>query len=385
MKILSWLFVILLISQLVLAQTDAKLVLAEPQPNPLSLVVAPVSVPQVAEKLTTLPLDKGLPVIVRVGVYYHSITAFDESAGTFTGTIDSRLRWEDSRLRYLAAETPQGFKEYRGSAADEQLQNIWSPGVAFTNLIDTPSYQVTNVRIFPDGGVEVMQRTTAKFMVKMDAGNFPFDRQTLPVEVEIRKETTNETTLVVLQEDLDFSRAARDIELDGWQIGLVNVQHLVRPGWYGEFHSALAIELGVKRQAAKVAPTIFIPLTASLFIPLVALWMNSLKNGEFQIEAFELANVIVGGLFAMIALNFTINSAYPIIASGDNTVTRLFALNYVTLGVALLIVIFMYRFRFFKRLFGVYIQKEIFLFLLWAVPVLSLGTLSAFILLAVVS
>ena len=256
--------------------------------------------------------------------------------------------------------------------------------MAFTNLIDTPSYQVTNVRIFPDGWVEVMQRTTAKFMVKMDAGNFPFDRQTLPVEVEIRKETTNEAALIVLQEDLDFSRAASNIVLEGWQIGLVNVQHSVRAGWYSEVHSALTIGLGVKRQTANVAPTIFIPLIASLFIPLVALWMNSLKNGEFQVEAFELANVIVGGLFAVIALNFTINSAYPLIASGDNTVSRLFALNYGTLGVVMLIVIFMYRFDFVKRLFGVYIQKETFLFLLWAVPVLSLGTLTAFILLAVV-
>jgi len=394
MRMLCWFFAILLVSQLVLAQTDTKLVLAqtatelttpaEPQPNPPSMAVDAVSVPQVAQNLASLPLDKGLPVIVRVGVYYQSITAFEENAGTFTGTIDSRLRWEDPRLRYLAAETPQGFKEYRGPAADKQLQLIWSPGVAFTNLIDTPSYQVTNVRIFPDGWVEVMQRTTAKFTVKMDAGNFPFDRQTLPVEVEIRKETTNEAALIVLQEDLDFSRAASNIVLEGWQIGLVNVQHSVRAGWYSEVHSALTIGLGVKRQAANVAPTIFIPLIASLFIPLVALWMNSLKNGEFQVEAFELANVIVGGLFAVIALNFTINSAYPLIASGDNTVSRLFALNYGTLSVVMLIVIFMYRFDFVKQLFGVYIQKETFLFLLWAVPVLSLGTLTAFILLAVV-
>ena len=33
--------------------------------------------------------------------------------------------------------------------------------------------------------------------------------------------------------------------------------------------------------------------------------MNRIEEGEFQIEAFEQANVIVGGLFAVVALNFT--------------------------------------------------------------------------------
>jgi hypothetical protein len=147
----------------------------------------------------------------------------------------------------------------------------------------------------------------------------------------------------------------------------------------------LNIGLEVKRQAGKVMAPIFIPLIASLLIPLVALWMNSMENGEFRVEAFELANVIVGGLFAVIALNFTINSSYTIIASGDNTVSRLFALNYVTLGIALGVVIFMYRFNTLKWLFGADVQEEAFTFLLWAMPVLAFGTAAAFICVAMVS
>jgi hypothetical protein len=370
-----FLIAMLFISQLVVAQADNS-----------QKTTAPVTVAAVntVQDLTTLPLDKGLPVMVRTGIYYQSISTFDENADTFNGTIDLRLRWEDPRLRYSAAETPKGFQEYQGSKADDKLKNIWSPVVAFTNMVDTPSYQVTNVRIFPDGWVEVMQRTTAQFSISMDAGNFPFDRQTLAVDVEIRKETTNEASLVVLQEDLDFSRAAQDIALDGWDMRLVSVTRPIRPAWYGEFHSALRIGLEIKRQAGKVMAAIFIPLIASLLIPLVALWMNSIENGDFRVEAFELANVIVGGLFAVIALNFTINSSYTVIASGDNTVSRLFALNYVTLGLVLGVVIFMYRFNTLKQLFGATLQEETFLFLLWAMPVLAFGTAAAFICAAMV-
>jgi hypothetical protein len=365
-----FLMAIIFASQLVVAQAD------ESQKTTVPMTVAAV---KTAQDLTSLPLDRGLPVVVRTGIFYQSITAFDENAATFNGTVDLRLRWEDQRLRYSAAETPKGFQEYQGAKAEDKLKSIWSPVVAFTNMVDTPSYQVTNVRIFPDGWVEVMQRSTAQFSINMDAGNFPFDRQTLAVEVEIRKENTNEASLVVLQEDLDFSRAAKDMAIDGWDMGLVSINRLARPAWYGEFHSALNIGLEVKRQASKVMASIFIPLIASLLIPLVALWMNSMENGEFRVEAFELANVIVGGLFAVIALNFTINSSYTIIASGDNTVSRLFALNYITLGTALGVVIFMYRFNTLKWLFGAAVQEESFIFLLWAMPVLAFGTATAFI------
>ncbi len=90
--------------------------------------------------LTSLPLGKGLPVLVRVGLYFQSITAFDDNEGTFTGTVDMRLRWEDTRLRYLAETTPRGFQEYRGPKADQKLKEVWVPGVAFTNLKESPSY-----------------------------------------------------------------------------------------------------------------------------------------------------------------------------------------------------------------------------------------------------
>jgi Neurotransmitter-gated ion-channel ligand binding domain len=334
------------------------------------------------QDLTSLPLGKGLPVMVRVGLYFQSITAFDDNEGTFTGTVDMRLRWEDPRLRYPAETTPRGFQEYRGPKADQKLKEVWVPGVAFTNLKGSPSYQTTSLRIFPSGWVEVMQRTTGQFTVPIDSGAFPFDKQTLGVEVTVRRETTGEASLVVLQEDIDFSRPAQDLSIDGWTPGLVNVKRYTQPSWYGEFHSGLVVGLTVARNSGNVVASVFIPLLASLLIPLLAIWMNSTEEGEFVIDAFELANVIVGGLFAVIALNFTINAAYSSVATGDNTVTRLFGLNYVTLGLGLTIVVLLYRYNVPMRLFGRYVQEQIFSYLSWAVPLLAVGTALAFILVA---
>ena len=326
-----------------------------------------------------MPRGKGLPLAVRTGLYFQSIKAFDDKEGLFTGTVDLRLRWNDSRLRYPAETASRGFQEFRGPEADEKIKEIWVPLVAFTNLKDSPSYQTTNLRIYPDGEVELMQRTTGQFVVATDATDFPFDKEILSVEITMRRETSREASLVVLQNDLDFSRSAKDISIDGWTPGQVDVKRAPYQGWYGDSHSGLVVELDVARQYGRVVPIVFIPLLASLLIPLLAIWMNHTQAGEFQIAAFDLGNVIIGGLFAIIALNFTINAAYKCIASGDNTVTRLFALNYATLGVGLAVVVFLYRYNLPMRLAGRHIQEQVFSYLSWAVPLLVFGTALAFI------
>jgi len=333
-----------------------------------------------SQDLTSLPLGKGLPVMVRTGLCFQSITAFDDNEGTFTGTVDMRLRWEDPRLRYPAETTPSGFQEYRGPKADQKLKEVWVPRVALTNLKESPSDQATSLRIFPNGWVELMQRTTGRFAIPIDSGAFPFDKQTLGVDLTVSRETTGEASLVVLQEDIDFSRPAQDLSIDGWTPGLVNIKKYTQPGWYGESHSGLVVGLTVARDAGKVIVPVFIPLLAALLIPMLAIWMNHTEAGEFAIDTFELGNIIVGGLFAVIALNFTINAVYKSVSKGDNTVTRLFGLNYVALGLGLAIVVLLYRYNVPMRLFGRNVQEQVFSYLSWAVPVLAFGTALAFIL-----
>jgi len=41
--------------------------------------------------------------------------------------------------------------------------------------------------------------------------------------------------------------------------------------------------------------------------------MNRAEGDGFEVEAFELGNVIIGGLFAVIALGFTISSSFPLL------------------------------------------------------------------------
>jgi hypothetical protein len=351
---------------------------------PVALTAVIFAAPAAAQSdLQALPLGQGLPILVRTGLYFAEVGGIDESEQTFEATIDLRLRWRDARLNYPAEETPKGFQDFRGPKAEEKLAQIWSPQITLSNLEGEPLLREKSLRIFPDGQIELMERTRGVYSMKFDVEAFPFDVQQLAVELVSLRDNQEQAKLDFRQEDVDFSRAASGIEVDGWTPGLVELRRSPREGWYGESHSQVRAYLEMRRRLGTSVAPIFIPLLASLLIPLTAIWMNKVNpDGSFEVEAFELANVIIGGLFAVIALNFTVNAEYSTIGSSDNTVTRLFGLNYITLAVALAIIIGLFRFGWAKRAFGAAVQEQLYLTLVWVVPLLVGATATAMLLVA---
>jgi len=351
------------------ATADAK----APEPTRTSVVAPP---------LTSIPTGKGLPVVVRTGLFVNHVESFDDNKGTFEATTDLRLTWFDTRLRYPAEEGLHGYKEYRASAAEEELARIWTPRIRHLNRAGEPSFTERRLRLFPNGMVEVIARTTAVYKVKVDTTKFPFDRQALPIELMVEEDTIETVDMDFTSDDVSFSRIAKSVEIGGWTPGLVRLSRDLVKGWNGDRYAKVVVMIDVGRVAVESLSTIFIPLFASLLIPFLATWMNKAVEGEFEVEAFELGNVIIGGLFAVIALSFTISSAFPALMAGDNTVTRLLALNYVALAVGTIITVVFYRYRLPATWFGPYVQEQAFGFLSWAFPVLFITTGVAFVMIA---
>jgi len=329
--------------------------------------------PADAAPLVSVPTGKGLPVVVRAALFFNQIQAFNDNQNTFEATTDLRLSWFDLRLRYPAEEGLNGYKEYRVSAAEAELAKMWTPRIRLVNRVGEPTFSERRLRIFPDGRVETIARTTATYKVPVDLSRFPFDHQSLLIELVVQEDTIETVDLDFSSEDVAFSRVASSVEMDGWTPGLVNLKRELVAGWNGDRYARVLAALDVRRVASSTIATIFIPLFASLLIPFLATWMNRAVDDGFEVEAFELANVIIGGLFAVIALGFTISSAYPNLVSSDNTVSRLLGLNYVALAVGLVITVVFYRYRMPARWFGAHVQEQMFAFLSWAFPLMFIA------------
>lgn len=332
--------------------------------------------------ITSIPTGLGLPVLVNIAVYITSVQSFDDVKGEFEATGDLRLRWMDPRLRFPAPGNLDSYIEYHGKEAEERLAKLWVPNVDVANRTETVGYVGRRLRVFSDGQVETIVRSTGRFKTDVDVQNFPFDQQALRQTMVVRDQTTDEVMLRFGKDDEEFSRAAGDARIESWKLGDVDLDSDSAEGWGGDRNSRVTASLMVTRNPATGLTTIFVPLLASLLIPLLALWMNRTTHEGFEIEAFELANMGIGGLFSVIALSYAVASAYGSIAAGDNTVTRLFALNYATLALSLVVVVVLFRCNLALRLFGPYVHEQLFKFLLWAIPLLSLSTCVAFVLIA---
>jgi hypothetical protein len=247
-------------------------------------------------------------------------------------------------------------------------------------LIDEPTRQLRGMRLWSSGEVELTTRTIAKFSTPIDLTQFPFDKQQLRIEILSLSEDVDRLFLDFRQRDLDFSRVAKGVELDEWEPGLVELRLDPVPGWHGEAQARVFASLEVARRPGRTVAAVFIPLLASLLIPMLAMWLNSVEDGEFKVEAFELANIVIGGLFAVVALNFTISSEYPALAGSDNTVTRLLSLNYAILALAVVTNLVLFRFGVIGRMFGRFPQDAVFRYLMWAFPLLVFGTAIAMVL-----
>jgi hypothetical protein len=329
-----------------------------------------------------MPMEKGTPLIVKVAVAYIELESFDENVGTFKGTVDVRTRWQVPSLAGPAEAQSDPPKVYRGDDAKAQLATLWVPGIEIVNEKGDPTYTNLGLRIFPNGDVEMIKRITGEFATPYEVARFPFDRQKLQIEPAIRGQTSDQVVLQYDQDDLDFSTVSEDAALTGWTLKTVALTSEPLKGWYGAMHTRAVATLTIARQPGSVLASIFIPLFASLLIPLLAIWLNHMEDGKFAIETFELVNLIIGGLFAVIALNFTVNQAYQVLSTGDNPVNRLFALNYVTLGLSLLINVVFYRFNVVEKLFGRWAQEQTYIYLTWAIPLLVLTMASAIVLVA---
>jgi uncharacterized Tic20 family protein len=323
-----------------------------------------------AAALRTIPLGKGMPVVVNTGLSFQALEGFDEAKGSFEATTDLRLSWVDLRLRYPASEVLHGYKEYRMSAAEQQLSKIWTPTVAFVNRLGEPSMSERRLRIYPDGRVETITRTTAVFKTQVDVTRFPFDQQTLQVELQVKEDTVETVDLDYLSDDLLFSRPGKRVDLTGWELGLVNLKRELIAGWNGDRYAKVIAGLNVRRDASSTLATIFIPLFASLLIPFLAAWMNRAEKDGFEVDGFELANFIIGGLFAVIALSFTLDSTFPLLSKSDNTVSRLIGLNFTALAFGMIITVVFYGYSLPARWFGAFVQQELFKFLVWSFPLL---------------
>jgi hypothetical protein len=134
----------------------------------LAITAALAAAPQETGTLTR-PNPEG-PTQVQVGIYVRDLITIEEPVHAFTADVYIELTWMDPRL------AGGGERKLRRDEA-------WSPEAVLFNERDASPELAEILRVSDDGRTRYVQRYTGTFTNSFDLRDFPFDRQTLHVDL----------------------------------------------------------------------------------------------------------------------------------------------------------------------------------------------------------
>jgi hypothetical protein len=239
------------------------------------------------------------PMAVEVGLFVLDITRIDELENTFEIELDVITRWSDPR------ENPAGdgnAKSFRGDAAHQFRELRWSPELEIANAIGTPNLGRLHTTMQPDGTIVNRARLEATIRAPLDFREFPFDGQSLPIEVESFAFDTEEVQLVVNRE---FSGFDHHFEMPEWVVKGVDAQIIehYRPQERRDF-SRMEYTVQVERQSGYYLWKVLLPVVLIVAISWVVFWMSSDQLGRR-------AGISSTGMLTVIAYQFIIAGSLP--------------------------------------------------------------------------
>jgi len=203
-----------------------------------------------------LPPNADGPVLADMGIYIEEIPAINEIDNTFTveGLMD--IVWCDPRLKY--ADQGQGAYEiFLEEDAQEMLNTIWWPDITFANEVEGRDIANEELVIHENGTVEYREKFAVELEARFDLYKFPFDKQTLEIEIESFAWDERYLQLHIEEKFIGFSD---EFEIPEWRTDNVStrVENVMEVGDRSPF-SELLMTIDVTRQFGFYIWKVFIP------------------------------------------------------------------------------------------------------------------------------
>ena len=146
---------------------------------------ATVAADQSSDDPPTFVVPPRQPTEVVVGTYLIGLSRVSEPAETFP-TFDVEMlvdiSWKDEREAFTSADLPA--HTFLGEEAEEKLSEIWTPDLEIHNEVERRKTGSVELIIRDDGAIEYEERFHATLHGDFDLSRFPFDSQTLDVELQ---------------------------------------------------------------------------------------------------------------------------------------------------------------------------------------------------------
>ena len=254
---------------------------------------------------------------VEVGFWPIEVGEIDDKNQTFFADFYVALLWWDPRLEYLGErfEDEDGFL-LRPPRVECDLNpkwlteenHIWNPALEFLALRGDPTVRAQRLLVEPDGSVFYEARYTGTFKAKFDFRKYPFDRQTVGLEVQ----PFDERDSVILKpyedyfeglEPEDLMRGASALDLLEWNLREVTISEQ-EINWGDEPYSRMRYTLVLDRKPEFFVLNFFAPVALIVILGGAVFWLAP-RETETRI------NLSVTSLLTMVAFNLILRDQLP--------------------------------------------------------------------------
>ena len=277
-----------------------------------------------AAELTDMPSGGQLPVRVSTAIRVLDIAQIMETTGQLNARVELTYRWTDRRQAFDAVKEAVAHKDYFGDVAVARLRQMWTPAIEIENLSGSPRQDQSGLTIESDGDITLVRRLDATFRVNVDMSSFPFDVQTLDIDLTSNRYSLREVILVHTESDQAHSSFASRLQTPLWRIAMLNFNNANYVGWNGEPHSRLSVSMVTERLYGQYLIRIFIPFLMLMSSTLVILWTPDTTMPLAPKGALAFTT-----LLALVALSFTFESNFPGSMSTGTPIAKILSIGYL--------------------------------------------------------
>jgi hypothetical protein len=257
------------------------------------------------------PLAAEGPTEVKVAIFVIDIDDVDNANQSFEANIYIELHWRDP---LLAHDYPNEITR--------DLKDIWNPRILFINQQKIWLTLPEIVEIYPDGEVICLQRVWGVFSQPLELEDFPFDRQTLKIQLGSAGYSPQEVKLVPDSDSwtgVSSQLVLADWNILEWKAEVAPFSPSLDEAPFAGFY--LTIE--AKRKYGYFILKVILPLFLIVMMSWVVFWVDPQESGT-QIS------VAITTMLTLIAYRFAVGSDLP-------KVSYLSRLDYFILGSTLLV------------------------------------------------
>ncbi len=219
--------------------------------------------------------DVGKPTEVAVGFFLRDLEELNAERESYEVSAYLTMTWKDTRLAFDPKKAGTNQRIYNPKA-------IWTPDPFFPNVMGTPSMEEVEVIVLPDGTAEYRARVDGTFFSTFNMRRYPFDSQTL--RVELRSEDYDESEVAFVVDQAATGKHANS-SLVEWTIGSVAAStsvvsnHGVPDKLDKIFHgSQYLFEIPVTRKPLFYLWSVLLPLALFVILSWSVVWSKTFEG-----------------------------------------------------------------------------------------------------------